>query len=946
MMEDAPYFVPVAAPVDAPVASPGWKRKRRRLWFALALLLVLLAIAVMPPMVSIGRYKSRITHLMSESLGRPVRLSSVELRLLPLPGFVLTDLAVEEDPAYGAEPVLRANTVTASIRLTSLWRGKLEIGTISVDEASLNVVRTPEGRWNLDSLFRTATAKSQASLAVNRRIARLPYFEASNSRINFKRGAEKLPFSLVNTDLSLWQEEPGDWRIRLRGQPARTDLDLDLGDTGIVRLEARAQRSTELRLMPLHVDMEWREAQLGQLARILIGSDPGWRGDLTGEFHLEGTADVAQIKTRLRATGVHRAEFAPAAPLDFDANCGFFYHFSQRSLENLVCDSPLGDGWIKVAGDLPSRESRDEASPHSASPHFSIELDRVPAAAGLDALRTVRSDITPDLEAKGSISGKISYAVVAPDPAETGSRIGNARLVRGAKSHPVPSGPLTGSLAVDQFELRGNGFTTLRAIKMTLEPGSPTLPVQNINVFSIFSQDLNATVPISAGGAAPLNITARLALSGYQLRIHGLASLVRAKELACLGGWADAAALAGLTGGSGSGNSGNGNSPNGDPVSRDSVNIDLDAEGPWLPPQNAALSAEPQGDSGSRALNGTLRPAASVPLDTLSGTLTLRNANWRADYLANPVEIAQATLRLSNAEMRFEPVDFSYGPVKGTASLEIPRACPASVPCGPGFARPSSAPGSAPSLALGFQVQFANLDAGVLQAAILGAREQGTLLSTLIDRLKPSRTSSAPGWPSIEGTVKADALVLGPVTLTDASASLKIDDGVVEIGGIEADLLGGHVHGSVILHPAGPNQATPSYSAEGQFAKLSPAAVGRLLGATWTGRNFDGDGKIDLSGFTEGDLASTAKGSLHFDWQSGGVTAGSEDDSSPAAEIPSELSRFDRWTADAEIANGSIVLKTNQVQQGSRKRAVAGAITLAAPPAITFVAPKPTQARR
>src|SRR6202453_578467 len=297
-----------------------WNKKRRRLWLATAALGAPLAIIVVPPLVGISRYKSRIIHLMSESLGRPVRLSSVELRLFPLPGFVLTDLTVEEDPAYGAEPVLHAETVTASIRLLSLWRGRVEIGTISVDNASLNVVRTSEGRWNLDPLFRTAAAKAQPAAGgseLGRGAAPLPYLEATNSRINFKRGAEKLPFSLVETDLSFWQEEPGDWRIRLRGQPARTDLSLDLADTGLVRLEATAQRASELRKVPLHVDLEWQEAQLGHLTRLVLGSDPGWRGDLTGELHLDGSLDAAQIRTRLRATGVHRAEFAPAGPLDF-----------------------------------------------------------------------------------------------------------------------------------------------------------------------------------------------------------------------------------------------------------------------------------------------------------------------------------------------------------------------------------------------------------------------------------------------------------------------------------------------------------------------------------------------------------------------------------------------------------------------------------------------------
>jgi uncharacterized protein involved in outer membrane biogenesis len=208
----------------------------------------ILAVLLVPPLVSMSRYKSRITKLMSVSLGRPVRLSSVEFRLFPTPGFVLTDLTVQEDPAYGAEPVLHANTVTASIRLLSLWRGRLEISSVSVDEASLNVVRTPEGRWNLDPLFRTAAATAEPAAGGsapgrNPRSMALPYMEATNSRINFKNGTEKLPFSLVETDLSFWQERPGDWRIRLRGQPARTDVSLDPADTGLVRLEASVQRA-------------------------------------------------------------------------------------------------------------------------------------------------------------------------------------------------------------------------------------------------------------------------------------------------------------------------------------------------------------------------------------------------------------------------------------------------------------------------------------------------------------------------------------------------------------------------------------------------------------------------------------------------------------------------------------------------------------------------------
>ena len=123
-------------------------------------------------------------------------------------------------------------------------------------------MRTTAGRWNLDTLFHTA-AQSQADGSKPGQAVPLPYLEATNSRINFKQGFEKLPYSLVNADLSFWEENPGDWRVRLKGQPARTDVSLEQGDTGIVQLEGRMRRAPDFAMMPVHVELEWREAQIG-----------------------------------------------------------------------------------------------------------------------------------------------------------------------------------------------------------------------------------------------------------------------------------------------------------------------------------------------------------------------------------------------------------------------------------------------------------------------------------------------------------------------------------------------------------------------------------------------------------------------------------------------------------------------------------------------------------
>ena len=853
------------------------QRERKKLWLALLAMVLILIVLIVPPLVSIGRYKSRITELVSISLGRPVHLSSVELRLLPWPGFVLTDLTVEEDPAFGAEPVLHASTVTAGIRLLSLWRGRLEISRISVDEASLNLVRNRQGHWNLDPLFRTAAARS--SSAGRDGVPPLPYLEATNSRVNIKNGLEKLPYSLVNADLSFWQENPGEWRVRLRGQPARTDVSLDLADTGVMQLEADLRRAPDLHQMPVHLDLEWREAQLGQLSRLVTGSDAGWRGNLTGEMHLDGTAESAQVKTRLSATGVHRAEFAPTEPLDFDANCALLFRYSNNGIENLACDSPLGEGHIRMLGDLPG----------NTPPRLSIELQRIPVQAGLDALRTLRSGLDENLEAKGNVSGKIAYDPTAelkttpkaPLPRRR-SRATQAGAIQIGSSEPVK---LFGSLTVDGLSLSGSDLSQPFSVqKITFVP-APAQPGQ--------PQALTAAVALPAGGTTPLALGIQFALSGYQVTVHGPASLPRIRDLAHIAGIPNASPLDSLAG--------------------EPATLDLTAQGPWLPAINASLmpaSAErQQAETGPNQVSGV----SDSGLDHLSGTVTLHNANWKTNALAGHLEISLATLQLGGPALVWDPVVFTYGPVKGTASLKQPGACESDQPC-----------------AAQLEVHFSELDTAKLQAALLGAQKPDTLLSTLIARLTPSQ---APAWPRIDAEVTADELMLGPIALQDVSTSVRIQPAQAEITSFDARLLGGQVHATGTLASGD----KPAYTLEGRFEQLSSPEVCQLLAIRCAGGSVDGQGKVALSGFTDKDLAASAKGTLHFDWLRGAIVA------NPDAPAPSALARFSHWSADAEIAKNAITLKQNQVQQGAHKSAIDATITFGNPPKISFGAPKLAQ---
>ena len=265
---------------------------------------------------------------MSEALGRPVYVGGMQLRLLPMPGIVMSDFTVDEDPAFGYEPALHAASVVASLRLSSLWRGRLEVSRISLDEASLNLVRNSAGQWSVDSVLLRASQISNAPTG-ERRVGprpRFPYIEATDSRINFKNGAEKKPFSLMNAEFSMWQANADEWRVRLRAQPVRTDLQLHLYDTGELNVEGSLRRALDLNAMPVDLRAEWSGAQLGQVTRLIAGMDSGWRGDLDATVGIRGTVGDLQLQSRVQVGNLRRQEFQPVTNLDVDANCRSEYH--------------------------------------------------------------------------------------------------------------------------------------------------------------------------------------------------------------------------------------------------------------------------------------------------------------------------------------------------------------------------------------------------------------------------------------------------------------------------------------------------------------------------------------------------------------------------------------------------------------------------------------------
>ena len=158
--------------------------------------------------------------------------------------------------------------------------------------------------------------------------------------------------------------------------------------------------------------------------------------------------------------------------------------------------------------------------------------------------------------------------------------------------------------------------------------------------------------------------------------------MARLRELAHIAGIVETASLQGLAG--------------------DPATLDLTASGPAPRPRRRPWRTMPEKKQPRAQRPRT--PPGSVT-DELGGTITLHNANWKSETLAGHVQISQAVFGISMPTSCFGPHRLLAMAGEGNC-----QPAPALIP-------PSPLQECPPQLDL----RFGELDAAVLQAALLGS---------------------------------------------------------------------------------------------------------------------------------------------------------------------------------------------------------------------------------
>jgi hypothetical protein len=259
---------------------------------------------------------------LERTFGRQVDVRTFSLALLPLPSLDAEGITVGEDPAFGNEYFLRADRLSARLRLIGLLRGRFEFGTLSLEKPSLILVKNEEGRWNLERWLPPATMDASgkripygppvADVPTNR----LAKIDISEGRLNFKLGDDKKPFALTAVKGSIEQVVFGRWQINLEAEPWRSGVQLQSAGTIQVRGEVAG---TSARLRPARLQIRWSQASLADIVRLSRGQDEGVRGlfDLeataesgTKESHPDAAPGEWTVSLNARASQIHRWDMA------------------------------------------------------------------------------------------------------------------------------------------------------------------------------------------------------------------------------------------------------------------------------------------------------------------------------------------------------------------------------------------------------------------------------------------------------------------------------------------------------------------------------------------------------------------------------------------------------------------------------------------------------------
>ncbi|MFI5105634.1 MAG: hypothetical protein ACHP79_11990, partial [Terriglobales bacterium] len=335
--------------------------------------------------------------------------------------------------------------------------------------------------------------------------SRFPYIQASAGRINLKIGPEKKPYALTNTDFAFWLAAEDTWHVRLEGHPVRTDMNLN--DTGTVRLEGDVQRSATLRDMPVKLQVSWEKAQLGQFSSLLLGQDKGWRGAIDANALITGPLADLKITATANLNNFRRFDINRDVMPQVRTRCLGDY---TKGILGLKCDTPLGTGGLLITAHF---------TPGARNYDLSLVANRVPLSLLAALARQARRSLPDDFTASGDLNAAFGFHSRAGVHDYHGTGMTTPFLLQSSvadKTFPV---------SAVRFHI-GVGDTPSVLVVKKKKSSVPVPPVPPSAAFEPASLTIDA-FSVQMGTSTTLEIQGSMDGSGYFVSAKGMVPMER-----------------------------------------------------------------------------------------------------------------------------------------------------------------------------------------------------------------------------------------------------------------------------------------------------------------------------------------------------------------------------------------------------------------------------------
>jgi hypothetical protein len=416
-------------PLDA--AGPrhrAWSRAAK--WFGALLIFLWLADLGVSLLIRHTRLQRRLTARLETVFGRSVEVGSYDFSLWGGPTLEAHSVTFGEDPRFGHEYFLRADSLTVRLRWQGFFRGHMELGAIALESPSLNLVRNAEGDWNVAEWlpkYAGSAAPSAPSPAV-----RFGRIDVASGRINFKRGDEKLPFALTNVNGYMEPDRSGRWTLNLEAVPTRAALLLQ--QAGTIRVSGHVG-GTSSRLRPAVLDLAWDDASLSDLLHLAHGYDFGVRGGLGLVVHAETQGNNWALQGRAELRRLHRWDFAvrPDNPaVNVNAKMILYPLASGLDITEATIEAPhsfaRADAHFAWPSPAEPQFAAQSVSAAASPAQFEITQSQLDLSDVLAWIRAFHSDVAADVTLRGFASVRAGFSAWPPRLTSAAGAIAGAEL--------------------------------------------------------------------------------------------------------------------------------------------------------------------------------------------------------------------------------------------------------------------------------------------------------------------------------------------------------------------------------------------------------------------------------------------------------------------------------------------------------------------------------------